>query len=81
MQMAVLSLLCSLLTVWTGWLLLPMFVFGPLAIYLGWKSYKQARARAPLMGAGRRVLALMPMLIGITAIPGALAFLNVTYRA
>jgi len=79
--MAILSLLFSVLTIWTGWLLLPMFLFGPLAIYLGWKSYKQTRTRTPLMGPGRRLLALAPMLIAIAAIPGAFVFLNATYRA
>ncbi len=79
--MAALSLLCSLLTVWTSWLVLPLFVFGPLAIYLGWKSYKQASAHLPRMKPERRLVALAPMLIGIAAIPGALVFLNATYRA
>ncbi len=80
MLMAFLSLLCSFLLFLTGWLMVPFFVFGPLSIYFGWKSYKQSRARMH-GGTGMRLLALMPMFIAIVAIPGTLIFIQATYKA
>ena len=80
-MMTALSLLCSFLAVFTLWLILPIFIFGPLAIYFGWKSYKRARARAPQMSLGRRLLALTPMLIAIATMPCAMMIISTGYRA
>lgn len=80
-MMAALSLLCSFLAVFTVWLILPIFIFGPLAIYFGWKSYKRARTRLPQMSLGRRLLALAPMLIAIATMPGTIMIISTGYRA
>ena len=79
--MAFLSLLCSFLVLVTCWLLLPIFILGPLAIYFGWKSYKQTRARVPQLDPARRLLALTPMFIAIATMPATIFFVNATYRA
>ena len=82
MLMAFLSLSCSLLLVVTCWTGITFFVFGPLSIYFGWKSYKkQLAARGHRASAGVRLLALAPMLIAVATIPLSLMFLNATYRA
>lgn len=80
-HMAFLSLLCSLLLFVTGWAVLPFFVLGPLAIYLGVRSYKQSMGRNPRAGRGRRLIALMPLFTAIAAIPLTLVFISATYRA
>ena len=79
--MAVLSLLCSVALVFTVWLILPIFILGPLGIYFGWKSFRQASARRPTPSTGRRLLALAPMLLAIVTMVGMIAVVNVGYRA
>lgn len=80
MLMAILSLLCSLLVFVLIWAILPIFVFGPLGIYFGWKSYRRVTAGRPV-GPMRRLLALLPMCIAIAVIPLAMAIVQTTYRA
>lgn len=81
--MAFLSLLCSFMVFATCWLLLPMLAFGPLSVYFGWKSNRQAGARHPHLSRGRRLLALAlaPMLIAIATMPAKIILVNATYRA
>ncbi|GAB3378026.1 hypothetical protein [Massilia agri] len=79
--MAVLSLLCSVALVFTVWLILPIFILGPLGIYFGWKSFRQASTRLPTPSPGRRLLALTPMLLAIVTMVGMIAVVNVGYRA
>ncbi len=79
--MAVLSLLCSIAMVFTVWLILPIFLLGPLGIYFGWKSYRQVSTRTPAPGPGRRLLALTPLLLAIVTMFGMIAAVNVGYRA
>jgi hypothetical protein len=64
-SMAFLSLACSVSLFLTGWTMLSFFIFGPLGIYLGWKSYQRSRARARPFGIGRRLVALTPLFIAI----------------
>lgn len=78
---AALSLLFSFLAVLTVWLILPVFIFGPLAIYFGWKSYRQARVDLPQMRLHRRLLALTPLLIAIVTMPGMMMVVSSGYRA
>ena len=80
MLMAILSLLCSLLIFVLIWAILPIFVFGPLGIYFGWKAYRRFTA-GERVGLGRRLLALLPMGIAIVVIPLALALVDAGYRA
>lgn len=80
MLMAILSLLCSLMVFVLIWAILPIFIFGPLGIYLGWKAYRRFTAGGRV-GLGRRLLALLPMGIAIAVIPLALALVDAGYRA
>lgn len=80
MLMAILSLLCSLMVFVLIWAILPIFIFGPLGIYFGWKSYRRVTAGRPV-GPLRRLLALLPMGIAIAVIPLALALVDAGYRA
>jgi len=81
MLMASLSLMCSLLVFLTSWAVLPIFVFIPLAIWCGWRSYRQAAARHPAPGMGRRLLALVPLGVAIATIPLVVLFFQHGYRA
>lgn len=80
MLMAILSLLCSLMVFVLIWAILPIFIFGALGIYFGWKSYRRGTAGRPV-GPLRRLLALLPMGIAIAVIPLALALVDAGYRA
>lgn len=81
MHMAALSLLCSFAMVFTVWLILPIFILGPLGVYFGWKSFRHASMRLPTPSPGRRLLALGPMLLAIVTMVGMIAVVNVGYRA
>ncbi|MGG7605821.1 hypothetical protein [Massilia sp. BKSP1R2A-1] len=81
MQPTVLSLLCTVAMVFTVWLILPIFFLGPLAIYFGWKSFKQVSTGLPAPSPGRRLLALTPMLLAIVTMAGMITVVNVGYRA
>lgn len=78
---AALFLLFSFLAVLTVWLILPIFIFRPLAIYFGWKSCKQARVHLPQMRVHRRLLALAPLLIATVTMPGMMVVVSSGYRA
>ena len=75
--MAVLSLALTVLSFFTFWLVIPMFVLPPLAFYCGYKAYKK---NAPQRGA-RRLVAMGPMLLAVAAFVLELTVMNTGYRA
>lgn len=77
--MAPLSLVLTFLSVLTLWLVVPMFILPPLAFYCGLRSWRASRLRQ--RGVIGKVLAVLPMVLAIAALPLDLYLLNTGYRA
>jgi len=75
--MAALSLVLTALSVFTFWLVVPMFILPPLAFFFGYKSYKR---KAPQRGLAR-LLSLVPMVLAVAAFVLELTVMNTGYRA
>lgn len=78
--MYALSLFLSILTFFTRWLMIPVFIFPPLAFYVGYKAY-QARRRRPGPYSRLGLLAAMiPMAVAIAVFVLALSIINTGYN-
>ena len=77
--MAAISLILSCLSVLFLWLVLPMFILPPVAFYCGLRSWRASRLRQ--RGAMGKILAAMPMVLALAALPLDLYLLNTGYRA
>lgn len=75
--MAALSLCLTLVSAFTFWLVVPMFVLPPVAFYCGYRAW---RARRPAGTIGT-ILALLPMVLAAIALPLELYMMNAGYRA
>lgn len=78
---AAISLALSALTVLTLWLVLPLFLLPPIAAYLGWKSYRGSVRRDPVLGALRRMRALVPLVVAVLVFGWGFWLLTTQYRA
>lgn len=78
MLMHLLSLSCSILIFLTIWLIVPMFVLGPLGVWFGWKAYRQAALHGSL---ALRVLAIVLMFVAIASVCIAMELIRTGYRA
>lgn len=81
MEFALFSLLCSFFIFLTAWLVLPLLVLFPLALFFAMKFYKRTMHRYPAASNWQRLLALLPLFIAIASIPLSLIFINANYRA
>ena len=75
-----LSLFCSMLTFVTSWLVLPILLFCPLALFFGAKSYKEVSLLFP-KSIIAKLLATTPMVIALVVVPLSLIFINQNYQA
>jgi hypothetical protein len=79
--MALLSLVFTLLSVFTFWLVIPLFILPPLGAYCGYRFYRmQTQLHRPI-GLFRKLLYMAPLLLAIAAFPLELYVLNTEYRA
>jgi hypothetical protein len=69
-----------MLTFLTSWLLLPILLFCPLALYFAAKSYSHVTVIFPNSTIAK-IVALTPMLIAIAAVPLSFIFINQNYQA
>ena len=74
--MAALSLFLTVLSAFTFWLVIPLFLLPPLAFFFGYKSYKR---KAPQRGLAR-LLSLVPMVLAVAAFVLELTVMNTEYR-
>ena len=70
--MAALSLLLSVMSVLTLWLIIPVFVLPPLAFFIGYKAYRASRSR--------KLLSCVPMAVAVAAFFLDVYILSVGYR-
>lgn len=78
--MALISLFLTVLSVFTFWLVVPLFILPPLAAYVGYRYYRQQSQHHRPVSGFRRLLCLMPMLLAIVAFLLELYIFNTEYR-
>ncbi|WP_394781615.1 hypothetical protein [Undibacterium sp.] len=79
--MAALSVILSVISLFTFWLVIPMFVLPPLAFFLGYKAHKAKQARIFQTSRAKKFLSLLPMVFAIAAFFLELYAINTGYRA
>lgn len=78
--MYALSLFLSILTFFTLWLMIPVFIFPPLAFYVGYKAY-QARRRQPGPYSRLGVLvSMIPMAVAVAVFILGFSIINYGYN-
>jgi len=75
------TLFLILLSALIFWLVTPLAILPPLAAYVGYRSYRRRRHQYPLMGRGRILVGMLPMLLAFAAVPLLLYAINAGYRA
>ncbi|MFP5390651.1 MAG: hypothetical protein ACLGI6_03765 [Gammaproteobacteria bacterium] len=78
---AVLSLLCSFLTILLLWLMLPLFVLPPLGIFFAFKFYRHRIRHKPGRMMLARLLALALAGIAVASFVTAAQLISTGYRA
>lgn len=81
MGFILLSLGCSFMMFVTAWLVLPLLVLFPLAIFFAMKGYKELVVSYPNANIALRLVMLTPIFIAIATIPLALMFISANYQA
>ena len=79
--MVALSLLLTVISLFTFWLVVPLFLLPPLAFFCGYKAYATRRRQAPRPGLLANILWLMPMALAVVAFVFELYIMNTEYRA
>lgn len=79
--MAALSIVLSVVTLLSFWLILPIYVLPPLAFVLGYLSYRRRSTRGRLISARSKLGAILPMLIAVLSFVLCGFFIDVGYRA
>lgn len=79
--MAAISIILTLVSLFTFWLVVPMFVLPPLGFFLGWKAYRAGKAGNPRRKGLARFISLLPMLAAVAAFVLEFYVMTTMYRA
>lgn len=79
--MAALSLLLTILSFFTFWLIIPSFILLALACWCGCKAYAARRQRHVLAGGLRRLLWAVPVVLPVAAFAFQMVLLTTQYKA
>lgn len=74
------SLLLSLLGVLTAWMGITVFIFPPLAAYLGWRHFRRFVTLHPNAPDGARLLALLPALVALAVFAWGFWLISTQYK-
>jgi hypothetical protein len=77
--MAAISLLLTVMSLFTYWLVIPMLVLPPLAFLLGLKSYRTVTAKS-LSTSLSKLISLFPMVAAVMAFLFEFYVMNMLYR-
>ena len=78
--MAAISLLLTVISLFTYWLVMPMLVLPPIAFFLGLKSYRTDRARNLSATKLSKLISLLPMAAAVGAFTFEFYVMNTLYR-
>jgi hypothetical protein len=78
--MAAISLLLTVISLFTFWLVIPMLVLPPLAFFLGLKSYRTEKARKLSATSLSKLVSLFPMVAAAVAFIFEFYVMNTQYR-
>lgn len=78
--MIALSLLLTVISLFTFWLVVPLFVLPPLAFCCGYKAYVAWRGQAIQPVVTEKLLWMAPMLLAVAAFVFELYVMNTEYR-
>lgn len=79
--MAITSILLSLITLFTFWLVLPLFLLPPVAFILGLISHRANRSKNPTPTKLGLALSVFPMFLAVVAFWFGMYIMNTEYRA
>lgn len=79
--MAALSIVFSVVTLLSFWLILPIYVRPPLAFVLGYLSYRNCSTGGHLTSSRKKLVATLPMLIAVLSLVLCWYFVDVGYTA
>jgi len=79
--MAALSLLLTIVSFFTFWLLIPSFILLPLAFWCGCKAYAARRKRYVLAGGIRKLWWGVPVVLPVAAFAFQMFLLTTQYKA
>jgi hypothetical protein len=79
--MYALSLFLSIMTFFTLWLMIPVFIFPPLAFYVGYKAYQAHRRRPGPYSRSGMLVSMIPMAVAVAVFVLAFIIINIGYNA
>lgn len=79
--MAALSLIFTVVSLFTFWLVVPMFVLPPLAFVFGYKAYRAKRASIMPLSRAAWFWSIMPMALAVAAFFFEMYVFGAGYRA
>jgi hypothetical protein len=79
--MYALSLALSVLTVFTAWMMITVFILPPLAFYYGYKAYQARRRKPGPFGITAKLVAVLPMAFSVAIFVLVMLAINTGYKA
>jgi hypothetical protein len=79
--MAALSILVTVVSLFTFWLVVPMLVLPPLAFFLGLKSYRASKLENATPSSLSEFLSLAPMVLAVAALLFEIYAITTMYRS